>query len=124
MVVNHVLDTNIILSLLGGELAEPLPIRRYFASTITEMELLSYPSLSQPEESKIRALLHDINVVDMDPDIKEQAIRLRRHQGLKLPDAIIAATALSLDGVLLTNDQRMARVPGLQCQSLPLKRTR
>ncbi|MBF8273939.1 MAG: PilT protein domain protein [Magnetococcales bacterium] len=120
--MNHVLDTNIILSLLGDELAEPLPIRRYFASTITEMELLSHPSLSQPEESKIRALLRDINVVDMDPDIKEQAIRLRRHQGLKLPDAIIAATALSLDGVLLTNDQRMARVPGLQCQSLPLKR--
>ncbi|MBF0147026.1 MAG: type II toxin-antitoxin system VapC family toxin [Magnetococcales bacterium] len=121
MVVNHVLDTNIVLSLLGGQLAEPLPVRQYFASTITEIELLSYPSLSQSEESKIRALLHDIRVVDIDPDIKEKTIRLRRYQGLKLPDAIIAATAFSLNGILLTNDQKIARVPGLQCQSVPLK---
>lgn len=119
--MNHVLDTNIVLSLLGDELAEPLPVRPYFASTITEMELLSYPSLSQSEESAVRALLRDINVIEMDPDIKEHAIRLRRYHGLKLPDAIIAATALSLDGVLLTNDQKMARVPDLQCQPVFIK---
>lgn len=119
--MNHVLDTNIVLSLLGDQLAEPLPVRPYFASTITEIELLSYPSLSHSEKSKIRTLLRDIYVVDMDTDIKEKTIRLRRYQGLKLPDAIIAATALSLDGILLTNDQKIARTPGLQCQSIPLK---
>lgn len=119
--MNHVLDTNVVLSLLGDELAEPLPVRPYCVSTITEMELLSYPSLSQSEEAAIRALLRSIHVVDMDTDIKEQAIRLRRYHGLKLPDAIIAATAFSLDGVLLTNDQKMARVPDLQCQFVPTK---
>lgn len=104
--MNHVLDTNIVLSLLGGELAEPLPVSLYFVSIITEIELLSYPSLSSSEESAIRAFLRDIHVVDMDTDIKEHAIRLRRYHGMKLPDAIIAATALSLDGALLTNDQK------------------
>ena len=63
--MNWVLDTNVILYLLGGELLQPLPVGRYFASVITEMELLSYPSLSQSEESDIRALLRDIHVVDM-----------------------------------------------------------
>ena len=119
--MNRVLDTNIILYLLGGELAKPLPVGRYFASVVTEIELLSYPSLSQSEESEIRELLRKIHVVAMDSKVREQAIRLRRDHGLKLPDAIIAATALSLDGVLLTNAQKMARVPGLQCQSISLK---
>ncbi|MBF0293686.1 MAG: PIN domain-containing protein [Magnetococcales bacterium] len=82
-----------------------------------------YPSLGQPEESAIRALLRDVNVIDMIHDINEQAISLRRHQRLKLPDTMIATTSLSLDGVLLTNDQRMTRVPGLHGQSVPLKRT-
>ena len=120
--MNHVLDTNVVLYLLGGELAKPLPTGRYLASAITEIELLSYPSLTQSEESAIRDFLRDIQVIDMNSDVKDHAIRLRRNHGLKLPDAIIAATALSLDGVLLTNDQGMARVPGLQCQSVLLKK--
>lgn len=41
-----VLDTNIVLYLLGGRLANPLPKAQYFISVITEMELLSYPNLT------------------------------------------------------------------------------
>lgn len=40
------LDTNIVLYFLGGKLANPLPSGQYFVSVITEIELLSYPSLS------------------------------------------------------------------------------
>ncbi len=32
---------------------------------------------------------------------------LRKRFGLKLPDAIVAATALALEATLLTNDQRL-----------------
>lgn len=119
--MNRVLDTNVVLSLLGGELAGSLPEGSYFVSVITEMELLSYPSLSQPEESSIQDFLTDVTIVEMDSDIRDRAIRLRRYHGLKLPDAIIAATAMCVDGWLLTNDQKMVRVPGLMCQSVSLK---
>jgi predicted nucleic acid-binding protein len=121
MVLNRVLDTNIILYLLGNKLSEPMPLGHYYASVITEMELLSFPALTKTEEKVIRDFLADIQVVGILPDIKENAIRLRRDHKLKLPDAIIAATALSLDALLLTNDNGIIRVPGLKCKSVSVK---
>ncbi len=47
------LDTNVVLYLLGGRLANPLPSGEYFVSVISEIELLSYPSLSLEEEIEI-----------------------------------------------------------------------
>ena len=56
MDMNKVLDTNTVLYLLGGRLAESLPEAYYFISVITEIELLSYPLL-QPGEESIRIRL-------------------------------------------------------------------
>ncbi|MGH9397948.1 MAG: hypothetical protein ACRD18_13995 [Terriglobia bacterium] len=55
MALRAVLDTNAILYLLGGRLAQPLPPGFYFASVITEMELLSYPSLDTAAERQSEA---------------------------------------------------------------------
>jgi len=45
----------------------------------------------------------------------ERTIRLRRSVRMKLPDAIIAATAFELDAAVVTHDRRdFARVPGLR----------
>ena len=52
MAVTAVLDTNVVLYHLGDRLAEPLPHGAICVSVITEMELLSYPSLSPEEESR------------------------------------------------------------------------
>jgi hypothetical protein len=46
--VRGLLDTNAVLYLLGGRLAEALPPGEYLTSVITEMEMLSYPSLIFP----------------------------------------------------------------------------
>lgn len=62
----------------------------------------------------------DTNVVL--PKVKEAAIRLRRRHGIKLPDAVIAATARVLRAELLTNDLRLLRLPGLSCKQLRLKK--
>ena len=94
----------------------------YFLSIITEIELLSFTSLSQAQAQALRDLLADVTVVNIDEDVKNAAIRLRREHRLRLPDAIIAATALSLDAELLTNDARLAGVRGLQCRPLSLVR--
>lgn len=55
MALNRVLDTNAVLYLLGGRLAEPLPEGRYFASVMTEMELLSYPLLDEAGHGSFQA---------------------------------------------------------------------
>jgi predicted nucleic acid-binding protein len=114
------LDTNIVLYLLGGRLANPLPVGQYFASIITEIELLSYPSLSSEEERQIISFLDCITVIGIDNNIKNLAIALRKQYRLRLPDAIIAATAQSLDAILFTNDIRLTNLTEINTQSVEL----
>lgn len=116
-----VLDTNIILYLLGGRLAEPLPAGSYAISVISELELLAYPGLVLSEEQRIRAFLADIAVMELTQAIKDRAVDLRKRHSLKLPDAIVAATALILDATLLTNDQRLLSLPEVPTQMRPIK---
>jgi hypothetical protein len=54
--VRFLLDTNAVLYLLGDRLASPLEAGRYFTSVISEMELLSYPSLTAEEENRLPVL--------------------------------------------------------------------
>jgi len=114
------LDTNVVLYFLGGRLTNPLPSGQYFVSVITEIELLSYPSLSPDEEVQIRDFLSKITVVGIESNIKELAIALRKQYRLKLPDAIIAATAQSLNATLFTNDVRLANLSGINIQSIQI----
>lgn len=51
--------------------------------------------------------LLDTNVV-IDEAVEAETIRLRRRTGLKLPDAIVLATARMAQARLLTLDQRLA----------------
>lgn len=121
MALKLVLDTNAVLYLLGGRLAEPLPEGRYFASVITEMELLSYPSLDAAEEERVREFLTEIALIELTQEVKEAAIRIRRQHALKLPDAIISATALTLEAELATSDRDLLRIPELACRRLQLR---
>ncbi|MBI4619302.1 MAG: type II toxin-antitoxin system VapC family toxin [Desulfobacterales bacterium] len=121
--MRSLLDTNTVLYLLADRLAYPLPQGEYFLSVITEIELLSYPSLTEDEEQKIQAFLEDIVLIELSKDIRSATIDLRRKTGLKLPDAIIAATAIVINAKLLTNDRVFDRVSGLEVTALPLRKT-
>ena len=119
--MNRVLDTNVVLYLLGGRLAAPLDPGEYHVSVITEMELLSYPGLSKEAENQIRSFLSTVSLVELTPAVKGAAIRARRQHALKLPDAIVLATAQVLGAELLTNDLHLLRIPGIHARSLPLR---
>jgi len=121
VVLKTVLDTNAILYFLGGRLAQPLPVAQYFISVISEMELLSYPSLDEPAQARVEEFLSRVIVIGLNEEVKTLAIRLRKQYSLKLPDAIVAATALGLSASLLTNDSRLLQLPGLRSQALALK---
>ena len=116
----YLLDTNAVIYLVNGRLAFPLPDGQYRVSIITEIELLSFSDLSAAEEQKIRDLLLLLDRVHLTDAVRDEAIRLRRKNRLKLPDAIIAASALICDAVLLTNDQAFSSIDGLTTESLQL----
>ena len=114
------LDTNVALYLLGGRLAAPLPAGSYGISVISEMELLAWPSLTAVEEQKVRAFLGRLEVCELTAAIRAHAVTLRRDQRLKLPDAVVCATAMQFGVELWTNDQALTKVPGLSCRSVAL----
>jgi len=117
----YLLDTNILLYWLGDRLQNPLPQGYYFTSIISEIELLSYRGLDSQAEKQIRSLLSTIEVVGIDQSIKELTISLRKAYRLKLPDAVVVATASSIGAILLTNDLALARIRTIEIQSLPLR---
>lgn len=112
------LDTNVALYLLGGRLAEPLPEGEYAISVITEMELLAYPTLTPEEEIRIRQFIASLTLYELTPAIRLRAVALRRTHRLKLPDAIVAATALEHRAELWTNDVRLSSISGLICRNV------
>ena len=114
----YLLDTNAIIYLIGGRLAAPLPAGHYSFSVISEIELLSFSGLSAEDEQKIGELLALLDRVELNQAVRLEAIKLRKQKRLKLPDAIIAASAIIRNATLLTNDQAFHVTSDLTVQSL------
>lgn len=84
-----------------------------FISIITEIELLSYPGLDDQSNLAIKDFLKDCSIVEIFPKIKDFTISLKKIRKIKLPDAIIAATAQFLKIELITFDKGFATIPDL-----------
>ena len=56
----------------------------------------------------------------MTASIRARAVELRKLRHLKLPDAVVCATAMELNVELWTNDAELSEVPGLRCCSVNL----
>jgi predicted nucleic acid-binding protein len=121
MTTRYVLDTNIVLYLLGGRLLKPLPIGEFYLSVISEMELLSYHSLTEAERKRIQALVTQVTIVNLDDRVKNEAIALRQRHRLKLPDAIVCATAFATNSTLLSNDTQLASVTEIMVEMVAMQ---
>ena len=88
-------------------------------SIITEIELLSYPAIKTDEIKTIQSFINEVTVVELKNPIKVETISLRKKYSLKVPDAIIAATALKLNAPLLTNDKKLLAIS--EIDSLPVE---
>ncbi|MBX2904637.1 MAG: type II toxin-antitoxin system VapC family toxin [Taibaiella sp.] len=94
--IEYLADTNCFIYLLDQHpLIEQFTDNRWSFSYITEMELLSKKGITKEQDAVIRAMLAVCVRVPHSQEITEATIRLRKKYSLKLPDAIIAATALS-----------------------------
>lgn len=48
--------------------------------------------------------MNDVNILELTNNVADICIDLRKKYKIKLPDAIIAATALSMDLILITRN--------------------
>lgn len=93
--VRALFDTNILIDYLSGILQAKKELARYeyrAISTITWMEVMVG---AQPdEEAAIRGwLASSFDVLELDHRIADRAVAIRRTKKVRLPDAIVWATA-------------------------------
>jgi predicted nucleic acid-binding protein len=87
-------------------------------SFVTEIELLVWTPKDESEAhllSLCEEFIAQANIIDITREITKTATAVRKNYRLKLPDAIIAATALVYDVVLISdNDKDFKRIPDLK----------
>ena len=114
-----VLDTNAVVSLLAGNnnLADKLETAEYVGiSVITYLEFLAFDGLSEGDSDcfvKFAELVEVVPLAHNDSELIAKALDLRSRFRMKLPDAIIGATALLRKSCLITNDSHFDKVEPL-----------
>ena len=74
------------------------------------MEVLSFNFLSFEEEKFVRDLLQEFFIIEVNWEIAERTIQIRRKYKIKLPDAIICASASVINAMLITADIQLGKV--------------
>ena len=112
---NIVVDTNVQIYLLEGKRNVEVYLKNnfIFISVITEIELLGWFNISDIDKKIIYSLLKSVTIVDVSQQIKEIAISLKQQHKIKLPDAIIAATAINLGFPIISFDRGMKKMEDL-----------
>jgi predicted nucleic acid-binding protein len=106
--MNAVVDTNILIDYLNGSTkarAELDRFERISISVVTWMEVLVGVEIGGAEDA-VRAFLKRFDVQPIEAGIAERAVDIRRKTKIRLPDAIVWATAMQLGVVLMTRNTR------------------
>ncbi len=111
--IKYLLDTNIILGIIKGNndaiaLLKTMDLSCYAYSSITRMELLGFTRITPHEIGIINELLNNMLQIRVDEGIENQTILLKQQYQIKLPDALILATAIIYNLELITLDKKLA----------------
>jgi predicted nucleic acid-binding protein len=116
-----VIDTNILIYYLNEQLPESVKTQVDNAilsgctiSIITRIEVLGWQGHTEQSLIAARALLSLFEEISLNPIIADCCIELRKTYKIKLPDAIIAATALVQEKTLMSrNEDDFIKIAGL-----------
>ena len=107
MGTNFLIDTNVVIDFSHGIFSEKsknfvakVLNKEPIISAITQIELLGF-SVVPPQ---IESFVHYTSIIGINDSVIEKTIEIRKRYRIKLPDAIIAATALVNNLTLLTRN--------------------
>jgi predicted nucleic acid-binding protein len=83
-------------------------------SFVTKIELLGKKDVDANELRSLLQTMLRFRVVKISDTIINMAIKIKQHRIVKVPDAIIAATAIVKNLTLVTADVKLAKVDGLK----------
>lgn len=97
----YLLDTNTVINFLDGSIPQngmdflkSVLKNESILSVITEMEVLGYNFENSEDENITKVFIEASTVIQIDKNVVAETINIRKSKKIKLPDAIIAATAL------------------------------
>ena len=117
----YLIDTNVISGYFSetlsesaldflGEVIDNIPN----LSVITEIEALSWINADKNKERILREFTGDSTIWGVTPQVVQQCVSIRRSRKIKTPDAIIAATAIVNNLILISSDANFEGVQGLR----------
>jgi len=117
----YLIDTNAVIDYLDNKLpdtaAELIDGINVKISVITRMELLAWPGASKKQSLILHEFVDSADVFSLEEPIILKAIEIRKETKTKLPDAIIAATAMVHKFSLITrNVKDFEKIQGIEIQ--------
>ncbi|MGZ3778235.1 MAG: type II toxin-antitoxin system VapC family toxin, partial [Mucilaginibacter sp.] len=117
----YLIDSNILIEFVGKLLPEAADTSLstiidadFNISFINKIEVLGHHSANEAWVN----FINQASVIVADDDIIEQTIQIRKKHKIKIPDALVAATAVTNDLILLTrNTQDFKNIPGLKLEN-------
>ncbi|MGD0127184.1 MAG: PIN domain-containing protein [Terriglobia bacterium] len=116
----YLLDTNAIVCLLrdGIALQQRLESAEWVGiSILSQIEFLAFPNLTENDRRTFQEFSDAVEVVGLgrtERALIDRIVSLRAQHRLKLPDAIIAATAVERDATLITDDHQLQKLSAIR----------
>ncbi len=108
----YLIDTNILIYHFNKNIPaksraklKEILLNCFNISVITKMEFLGFKEHTRESYSKSMSFLEYANIINLNDQIVDRVIVLKRKHSVKLPDAIIAATAIVNKLTLVTRNE-------------------
>ena len=112
MGINYLWDTNTAIYFLQQQF--PINAEKYIdsilqtnipvISAITEIELLCWKTASENDLKVLNNFIQEATVIELEQEIKSKTAEIRKANKIKLPDSIIAATAIVYNLTIITRN--------------------
>jgi len=116
--VRALVDSNILIYLSNGQLEIANLFKKYdevLISRITHIEVLGYNFKNEEDEGVVLQLAKYFPILELDAQVGTETIKIRKRKKIKLPDAIICATAVIHNCELVTaNEKDFIGLEGVQ----------
>ncbi len=118
----YLIDTNVSIDYIGESIPDSVLNKLdeifdelFYISVINKIELLGFAGITKNEELKFNELIKASVVLGLNDDIVNRTIEIRKKHKIKLPDAIIIATAFENQLILITrNTKDFDKIEGVQ----------
>jgi predicted nucleic acid-binding protein len=105
--VKALFDSNILIDFMAGVDSARAELDRHDDAAISVITWMEVMVGARPESDvAVRTFLASFEIIPTDEAVAEEAVRIRRSRRIKLPDAIILASARTRGRLLVTLNRR------------------